>query len=327
MDIFDILVQKSRERMRTIVFPEGENSAIIKAAAQLYVKGIIMPLLLGNPEQVKETGRKLNVDLGGIRILDPAADARLSEYIGSYSRERSLPETVSRRIVRQPLCFGAMMVKKGEADGMVAGIDHPTNEVITASELIIGLQSGISLSSSFYLMDIPGFEGSQGSLLIFADPAVNPDPDPEQLADIAVTTARSAQTLLGWEPRVALLSFSTKGSAGHPKADKVIRALELACVKAPDILMDGEMQADAALVETVARKKMGGNSRVAGRANILIFPDLDAANIGSKLVQQLAGARSYGPVLQGFDRPVSDLSRSATVQDVINTTLFVAAKG
>lgn len=237
-----------------------------------------------------------------------------------------MPESACRRILSQPLCFGAMMVRKGDAHGMVAGIAHPTDEVIMASELIIGLKQGIGLPSSFYLMDIPGFAGSQGNLLVFADPAINPDPGPEQLADIAVATAMSTRELLGWEPRVALLSFSTKSSANHPNVDKVARAVDLARKKAPGLLFDGEMQADAALVEAVARRKMMDTGAVEGRANILVFPNLDAANISSKLVQVLAGAKAYGPILQGFDRPVSDLSRGATVRDVAGAALLVAAR-
>lgn len=326
MDVFDFFAQKAKEHIKTLVFPEGENPTIIKAAAQLLKERLVIPVLFGRPEQVKETGCNLDEYVSGIDFIDPAIDPRLAEYSAIYSNERSLPESVGRRIVRQPLCFGAMMVKKGEVNGMVAGINHPTNEVIMASELIIGLQPGISISSSFYLMDIPDYRGSQGSLLIFTDPAINPDPNPEQLADIAITTARSAQELLGWEPRVALLSFSTRGSASHLNVDKVIKAVELAHAKAPDILLDGEMQADAALIEAVALKKIGGKSTVAGRANILVFPNLDAANISSKLVQQLARAKSFGPILQGFNLPVSDLSRSATVQDVVNTALVVAAR-
>lgn len=327
MDVFDFFAQKAKACIKTTVFPEGENPTIIKAAAVLAREKLVIPILLGSYEIVKKIGNSLGEDLSQIRVMDPTNNPFFGKFIESYSKERSLPERVCRRIVSQPLYFGAMMVKRGDANGLIAGINYPTNEVIMASELIIGLQPGISVSSSFYLMDIPGYEGSQGSLLIFADPAVNPDPNPEQLADIAVTTAKSAKELLGWEPKVAFLSFSTKGSASHLHADKVIKALELAKIKAPDVLMDGEMQADAALIGAVAHKKIGPSSKVAGRANILIFPNLDVANISSKLVQQLARAKSFGPILQGFDRPISDLSRSASVQDVINTTLLVAARG
>lgn len=326
MNIFDIFSQKAQAQQKTIVFPEGENATIIKAAARLKQARLLFPVILGNMSSIRETAHINNEDIGDIEIIDPADDARLEGFIKSYGTERSLPERVSRRIVSQPLYFGAMMVKQQEADGLVAGINYSTNDVIMASELIIGLQTGIGTSSSFYIMDIPGYEGSEGSLLVFADPAVNPDPNPEQLADIAVTTANSVWDMLGWEPRVAMLSFSTNRSASHPNTEKVIKALELARNKAPGLLIDGEMQVDTALVKAVALKKMGRSSLVAGKANILVFPDLDAANISSKLVQQLAKAASYGPVLQGFRRPVSDLSRSAGVQDVINTAVLVAAR-
>jgi phosphate acetyltransferase len=326
MDIFMFVSQKAKSHLKKIVFPEGENATIVRAAAQLKREKLLSPVLIGTPIRIKEIGNRENVDIGGIETIDPTDDVRLESFIESYSADRSLSERVSRRIVSQPLYFGAMMVKKHEADGLVAGIDYATNEVIMACELIIGLLPGTSVPSSFYLMDIPAYEGSQGSLLIFADPAVNPDPDPEQLADIAITTARSSMELLGWEPRVALLSFSTNGSASHPLTEKVIKALEFAKAKVPDLLVDGEMQVDTALDEAVAHKKMGRSSQVAGKANILIFPDLNAANIASKLVQRLAGARPFGPVLQGFSRPVCDLSRGATVQDVINTALLVAAR-
>lgn len=323
----DFFADKAKKSLKAIVFPEGENPTIIKAAAQLQKEKLAIPILLGNPGVITENGRNLNEDIQGIEIIEPASSPLLSEYAAAYNQERALPDSVCHRIVSQPLYFGVMMVKRGQAYGMVAGIAHPTEEVIIAGELIIGLQAATSVSSSFYLVDIPGYSGSQGSLLIFADPAVNPDPDPGQLADIAVTTARSARELLHWEPRVAMLSFSTKGSASHVSVDKVAQAVELARKKAPDLLIDGEMQADAALVESVAVKKMGPGSPAAGRANILIFPSLDAANISSKLVQQLAGAKLYGPILQGFQKPISDLSRSATIQDVVGTALLAAAKG
>ena len=210
-----------------------------------------------------------------------------------------------------------MMVHLGEADGMVAGAINSTANVIRAASLVIGLQEGISTPSSFFLMEIPGFEGGEDGNLLFADCAVNIDPSPDELAEIAIATARSAKWLLDWEPRVALLSFSTKGSASHELVDKVIKATNIAKSKEPSLLIDGELQADAALIPSVAKRKVKGGSPVAGRANILIFPDLNAGNIAYKLVQRLAKANAYGPILQGFSRPVSDLSRGATVEDIV----------
>lgn len=324
MDLMEYLVQKAKKSPATIVFPEGENSVICEAAGKLAEQGLARPILLGNPETIQKETRSRRPPL---QIIDTSTSPQLERYIDQYCQERDMPQSVGKKIVTQPLCFGAMMVKCKDAGGMVAGIAHPTEDVILASELIIGFQPGIGLASSFFLMEVPGFSGGEDGRIIFADPAVNPDPNPEQLADIAITTAHSARDLLEWEPRVAMLSFSTKGSASHAMVDKVVKSIELARQKAPEFLIDGEMQADTALIPSVAQKKMNSENPVAGRANILIFPDLNAANIGAKLVQRLAGAASYGPVLQGFSRPVSDLSRGATVEDVIGASLMVAARG
>ena len=237
-----------------------------------------------------------------------------------------MPASAAKRIVAPPLGFAAAMVAAGDADGMVAGLAHPTDEVLMIAEMVIGLSEGVVAPSSFFLMEIPNYAGGESGSLVFADPAVNPDPDVEALASLAVVTAESAKAILGWEPRVALLSFSTKGSADHPHVAKVVEATARAKAMAPGIAIDGEMQVDSALVESVAKRKMDDLGSVAGRANILIFPDLNSANIGSKLVQRLAGAASHGPVLQGFAKPVSDLSRGATVEDVVGAALMVAAR-
>jgi phosphate acetyltransferase len=215
------------------------------------------------------------------------------------------------------------MVKLGEADCMVAGLSHTTGEVIMACEMIIGLQEGISTVSSMGIMNIPGYDGPEGSLMAIADCAVAPAPDSNELADIAISTADTVKRLLGWEPRVALLSFSTKGSADHERVDMVLRALDLVKERKPDLLVDGELQLDAAIVPEVAAKKVKGESPVAGRANTLIFPDLNAGNIGVKLVQRFAGGVGYGPLLQGFACPVSDLSRGAPVEEIVGATTMV----
>ena len=328
MDWSVVLEAKARARKRAIVFPEGDNPIIREAAVRLAGQGLLEPVLIRSRADAlphdEASGPASPADGPRVRPMD---EPGLEAYAAQLSAERALPLRVCRRMVAQPLLFAAMMVRNGEADGMVAGIDCPTGDVILAGGLGIGLRQGLTIPSSFYVMEMSGFEGGESGCLVFADPAVNPAPTPSELADIAICTADSVRALLGWEPRIAMLSFSTRGSGNHPDVDKVVEAVRLVVSRAPGLKVDGEMQVDAALLPHVAEKKMGAQAGpVAGRANILVFPDLDAANMASKLVQVLAKARLFGPVLQGFARPLSDLSRNATVRDVMDTALLVSAQ-
>lgn len=318
---------KAKARPQRVVFPESGEEKILRAARQLKDLGIASPILIGKPDDISVLAGKIGLSLDGIAIVDHADAARVEKYVEEYARiNTDFPASAVKRMLRDPMNFAAMMVKLNEADGMVAGLSHTTGEVIMASQMIIGMQEGNSTVSSVGVASIPGYQGPQGDMLALADCAVNPLPDAGELADIAITTADSVRSLMGWEPRVALLSFSTKGSTSHESVEKVLKALEIVRGRRPDLLIDGELQLDSAIVPEVAAKKIKGESPVAGRANVLIFPDLNAGNIGIKLLQRFANAVAYGPMLQGFARPVSDLSRGAPVEEIVGAATMLVVR-
>jgi phosphate acetyltransferase len=316
-DIVEACIAKARANPRRVVFPEGQDERIVAAARRLADEGIARPIVLGAK----------GASLAGVTSLDPETNLRTAAYAELYDAGRpGSGGKIAERLVKRPLFHAGMMVRAGDADAMIAGVAHPTGRVIEAGLMTVGLAEGIRVPSSFFLMVVPGRDGAASRNFIYADCAVNVDPDPETLADIALASAGTCRALLGEEPRVALLSLSTHGSAKHARVDKVTRALAIARERAPDLAIDGELQADAALVPEVASKKIKGQSAVAGRANVLVFPDLDSGNIAYKLTQCLAGARAVGPVLQGFSKPISDLSRGASVDDIVATAAIVLAR-
>lgn len=326
MDPIEQFMAAVRGHGHSVVLPEGGDARVIQAARRLVDNQIAEPIVLGTAEEISQAAKQAGVALDGVRTINPLKADTLESFAAAYAADRGLNERVARRMVARPAVFGGMMVKLGYADTMVAGVSTATANVIQAGALTVGYARGIATASSFFLMIMPEFRGRKHCPLIFADCAVNIAPTPEQLADIAIASERSASKLLGEQPRVAMLSFSTHGSAAHPCVEHVARALEIARERAPQASIDGEFQLDAALMPAVAAKKIKRPSAVAGQANVLIFPDLNSGNIGYKLTQYLAGARAIGPFLQGFAKPISDLSRGASADDIVATTAVCLAQ-
>ncbi len=302
-----MFMEQARRAPRRIVLPESGDARIRQAAGRLAAEAIAQPVLVIDS---RDAPRDMPPS---VPVVSAAQEDRTRRYAARYAAERGVKEGVAARLMRKPLFFGAMMVAEGDADAMVAGVETPTAQVISAAGLCVGYAPGVSCASSFFVMVLPG---EPERVLVFADCAVAVEPSAEDLAGIAVTTARNARSLLNLEPRVAMLSFSTHGSAQHPLVEKVIAATRRARELAPELIIDGDVQLDAAIVESVARKKCP-ESPLGGQANVLVFPDLNSGNIGYKLTQRLAGAAAIGPIMQGFRKPVNDLSRGASVDDIV----------
>lgn len=326
MSVMDNIIQKAKVNKKKIVLPEGTEPRTLKAAEIVLKEGIADLVLLGKEEEIREKAKGL--DISKAEIVDPEKSPNLERYAKEYyelRKNKGMTEEEAERLMRDPMYYGCMMVKLGDVDGMVSGAIHATADVFRPAFQIIKTAPNVKVVSSAFIMEVPECKYGSDGVFIFADCAINPNPTAEELAAIAIASAHTAKVLAGIEPKVAMLSFSTKGSANHELVDKVKRATEIAKELAPDLLIDGELQVDAAIVKEVGELKAPG-SPVAGQANVLIFPDLQAGNIGYKLVQRLAKANAIGPISQGLAKPVNDLSRGCSVEDIVNVIAITSVQ-
>ncbi|MBI4248054.1 MAG: phosphate acetyltransferase [Elusimicrobia bacterium] len=326
MNVIENIRRQARANSRSIVLPEGEEPRTLAAAGILAREQLARAVLLGDPEKIGKDARSRNIDLSGVKIVDPRSDPKkklYAEKLAELRKHKGLEASEAEKILSDPIMFGTMMLESGDVDGFLAGAIHATADTVRPALQIIRPAPGVRTISSFFIMVVPDCSLGDNGVFIFADCAINPDPSPAKLAGIAVASARMGARLCGLVPRVAMLSFSTKGSAEHELVERVREAARLAKEKAPDLDIDGELQADAALIPEIGERKAPGSS-VAGKANVLIFPDLQSANIAYKLVQRLAKAEAIGPILQGFNKPVNDLSRGCSVDDIVNLAAVTA---
>lgn len=327
IELLNKWVERASKNPPRVAFPEANEEKILLAALQAYEQGAIFPVLIGDPDQIKKAAAEYGIPLDGFELIDNTSEEIRAAKAEAYIKTQPLlpAKSISRR-GRDPMNYAFVLQELGEVDCVFVGLTYTTEEVILAASSLIGLAEGISTVSSMGIMDLPHYQGSEGNMLAFADAAVCAEPTPEELADIAIATCDTAAILMEWEPRCALLSFSTDGSAQHEAAQRVAEAVAIANKKRPDLAIDGEFQLDAAIVPRVAQQKVKRDSKVAGKANILIYPNLSAGNIGVKLVQQFAGCDAYGPTLQGFAKPVSDCSRSAPVSELMGNIVMLAVR-
>ena len=322
----DGLKSKAKSDLKTIVLAEGEELRTIKAASIVKAEGYAKTILLGNSDKISAIANEESIDIAGIEIIDPSCgNEEFAELFAELRKKKGVTLEQARETVKDPLYYGVMMVKTGQVDGMVAGAVNSSANVIRPSLQILKTAPNTKIVSAFFIMNVPDCEYGENGTFVFGDSGLNQDPTADELSEIAISSAASFKQLVGAEPKVAMLSYSTYGSAKHDLVTKVQEATKLAKEKAPELALDGELQLDAAIVESVGKQK-APDSDVAGSANVLIFPDLNAGNIGYKLVQRLAKAEAYGPILQGVAAPVNDLSRGCTAEDIAGVVAITAVQ-
>ena len=329
MSFIDGIKERAKQDIKTIVLPESEDERTLRAAAKILEEKTANLILIGDEATVKADAKKYGVNIDGATIINPETSDKLEEYVNTLYELRKAkgmtPEAAREALLKDRTTFGVMVLKTGGADGLVSGACHSTANTLRPALQILRTAPGAKLVSGFFIMDVPNCEFGYNGTFAFADCGLNQDPDSESLAAIANDTANTFRTLVGAEPKVAFLSHSTKGSAKHALVDKVVNAVEIAHQQYPDLVCDGELQLDAAIVPSVAASKAPG-SPVAGQANVLIFPNLDGGNVGYKLVQRLAKAEAYGPMLQGIAKPVNDLSRGCSWEDIVGVVALTAVQ-
>lgn len=328
MELMKTIWDMAQRDIKKIVLPEGDEERTLVAAEKIKKEGLANVVLVGSENSIRRKAKELGVNIDAAEVIDPETSDKTKEYAEYfYELRKSKGMTMDKalKIVKDPLYYGTMMVKMDDADGMVSGAVHTTGDLLRPGLQIIKTAPGVSVVSSFFIMMVPDCQYGEEGMLVFSDCAVNPNPSAEQLASIAIATAETAKSLCNIDPKVAMLSFSTMGSADHELVEKVRKATEIAKELRPDLDIDGEMQLDAAIVKKVASQK-APNSKVAGNANVLIFPDLQSGNIGYKLVQRFAKAEAIGPVCQGFAKPINDLSRGCSSEDIVNVVALTAVQ-
>ena len=328
MSFVETMKEKARQNIKTILLPESEDVRVIQAAADVEEEGFAKAVLIGNEENVKQIALDNNIDVSKVTIINPLKSEKFGEYSNKFyelRKAKGMTPEKAKEIMKEPIYFGTMMVKVGDADGIVSGACHPTAHTLRPALQILKTAPGTKLASEFFLMVSKCPEYGEDGVFIFADSGMNEYPDADGLSEIAISSAKSFKQLVGKEPRVAMLSYSTYGSASSPLTEKVIEATRILKEKAPDLLCDGELQLDAAIIPEVAERKAPG-SPIAGKANVLIFPDLDAGNIGYKLVQRFGRAEAYGPLCQGIAKAVNDLSRGCSSDDIVGVVAITSVQ-